>query len=196
MTSKTLKYPAVYIDRDGTINEEAGYISHPNNFVLYPFAAHAIKLFNVKNIYVFVVTNQSGLAKGYFNERTLKSIHKKMIFLLKEAGAKIDNIYICPHDKDGVVAKYRKNCYCRKPNPGLILKSFAAYNNIDKEHIYLIGDKYSDIAISKHITFRKTILVKTGYGLSTMEKLRNSNLDSIYIAENLLFAALEILKDI
>jgi D-glycero-D-manno-heptose 1,7-bisphosphate phosphatase len=192
---KNLRYPAIYIDRDGTINAEAGYISHPNNFVLYPFAAHAIRLFNLKNFYVFVVTNQAGLAKGFFNETTLKNIHKKMISLLKEAGAKIDKIYICPHDKNGVVAKYRKDCYCRKPYPGLILKSFAEYKNIDQENIYIIGDKYSDVAISKHIKFRKTILVKTGYGLSVMEKLKNNNLDGIYFAENLLFAALEILKN-
>ncbi len=194
MKSKILRYPAVYIDRDGTINAEAGYISHPNNFLLYPFAAHAIRLFNLKNFYVFVVTNQTGLAKGYFNETMLKNIHKKMILSLKGAGAQVDNIYICPHDKNGVVAKYRKDCDCRKPNPGLVLKSFVEYNNIDKENIYLIGDKYSDVAISKHIKFRKTILVKTGYGLSVMEKLKNDNLDTICFAENLLFAALEILK--
>jgi D-glycero-D-manno-heptose 1,7-bisphosphate phosphatase len=194
MKSNNIKYPAVYIDRDGTINIEAGYISHPDNFNLYPFAAHALRLFNLKNFYVFVVTNQAGLAKGYFNIKTLNNIHKKMLTLLKTSGALINKIYICPHDKNGVITKYRQECICKKPREGLILKSFEEYKDIDRENIYMIGDKYSDIAISKYINFKKTILVKTGYGLATIDNIKYKELESITISENLLYAALDILE--
>lgn len=194
MRSSNAKFPAVYIDRDGTINVEAGYISHPDNFVLYPFAAQAIRLFNLKHFYVFVVTNQAGLAKGYFDLKTLNNIHKKMISLINTSGALINKIYICPHDKNGTVKKYRKDCNCKKPREGMILKSFEEYSDIDRENIYIIGDKYSDIAISRYINFKKTILVKTGYGLATLNNLEKKDIKPTIVSENLLFAALEILK--
>ena len=194
MKSSNVKFPAVYIDRDGTINVEAGYISHPDNFYLYPFAAHAIRLFNLKHFYVFIVTNQTGLAKGYFDLKTLNNIHKKMISLINASGAFINKIYICRHDKNATVKKYKKDCNCKKPREGLILKSFEEYNNIDRENIYMIGDKYSDIAISSYINFKKTILVKTGYGLATLNNLKKKDIKSTIVSENLLYAALEILK--
>jgi D-glycero-D-manno-heptose 1,7-bisphosphate phosphatase len=195
MNPQNDKYPAVYIDRDGTINVEAGYISHPDNFALYPFAAHAIRLLNIKQFYVFIVTNQTGLAKGYFGERALNDIHKKMTTSLKKSGAIIDKIYVCPHDKNSIIKKYRKDCDCKKPKAGLILKSFKDYTNIDRDNIYIIGDKLTDMDVSKHIKFRKTILVKTGYGLSIIEKIKKNNINSITVVENLLYAALEILKE-
>ncbi len=154
--------PVVFLDRDGTINYDAGYINDVDNFVMYPYAAQAIRMLNNSGYLVIVITNQSGLGRGFFNEKTLEEIHNYMISSLKQQGAVIDGIYFCPHDPNAKIEKYKAVCSCRKPETGLVdmaLKDF----NIDKSNMYFIGDKYSDI-MAGYKSGCKTIMVKTGYG--------------------------------
>ncbi len=154
--------PAVFLDRDGTINEQMGYINHISRFHLLPGVVSAIKRLNDRHIPVVVVTNQSGLARGYFPPSLLDEVHQKMIALLAEQGAFVDGIYICPHHPEAKREEYRQACQCRKPKPGLLLQA-AAELGLDLRQSFLVGDRWSDLktAIACGAT---PVLVLTGYG--------------------------------
>lgn len=154
--------PVVFLDRDGTINYDAGYINDIDNFVMYPYAAQAIRMLNINGFLVVVITNQSGLARGFFTEETLSEIHNKMLHDLKKQGALIDAVYFCPHDPNAKLEKYKAVCSCRKPETGLIDMALKDLQ-IDKSRMYFIGDKHSDI-MAGYKSGCKTIMVKTGYG--------------------------------
>ena len=122
--------PAVFLDRDGTINEQMGYINHLSRFRLLPGVVEAIRLLNAQQVPVVVVTNQSGLARGYFPRTLLDEVHATMKGLLAEQGAWLDGLYVCPHHPEAKEEQYRKNCNCRKPRTGL-LEQAAAELNLD-----------------------------------------------------------------
>lgn len=131
-------YPAVFLDRDGTINRDVPYCSRPEDLELLPYAGEAIRILNKSGFKVVVITNQSGIARGYFSEENLQQIHKKMEKDLAFQGAYIDAIYYCSHHPD-------KGCNCRKPKTGLLVKAVQdLYINIKKS--FLVGDSPSDIA--------------------------------------------------
>jgi D-glycero-D-manno-heptose 1,7-bisphosphate phosphatase len=154
--------PAIFLDRDGTINEEMGYINHPDRFKIFSFVANSIKIFNRLGFKVIVVTNQSGIARGYFDERLLKVLHEHLRTYLIENSAQIDAIYYCPHHPTEGIEKYKLDCSCRKPKPGMIEQATREFDiNLSKS--YLIGDTYKDIAFAKSLNI-KTGLVMTGYG--------------------------------
>jgi D-glycero-D-manno-heptose 1,7-bisphosphate phosphatase len=153
---------AVFLDRDGTINEQMGYINHATRFVLLPDAADAIKRLNDLNIPVVVVSNQSGLARGYFPEELLVTVHEKMKRLLAEKGAHVDAIYYCPHHPEAKEERFRAICNCRKPKPGLILQA-AEEMGLDPSNSYVVGDRWSDIKTAANCG-AKSVLVRTGYG--------------------------------
>lgn len=132
---------AVFIDRDDTINKDVPYCKHPDEFELLPKVAEGIKLLNEHGFKIIVVTNQSGIARGYFSEEMLQKIHEKMINELEQKGAFIDAIYYCPHHPDD-------NCDCRKPKPGLILRA-ANEHNIDLKRSFMVGDKLEDVEAGK-----------------------------------------------
>jgi D-glycero-D-manno-heptose 1,7-bisphosphate phosphatase len=154
---------AVFLDRDGTINEEMGYINHASRFRVFEFVPEAIKILNQCNFLVFIVTNQSGVARGYFSEDLLKTLHKKLILKIEKEHAKIEKIYFCPHHPKEGLQKYRIDCNCRKPKPGMIEMAKKEYN-IDLKNSYIIGDRYKDVQFGKSLGL-KTIMVLTGYGL-------------------------------
>jgi histidinol-phosphate phosphatase family protein len=133
---------AVFLDRDGTIARDVHYCRRPEDFVLFPSAAKVIKLLNDRGFKVIIITNQSGVAHGYFNEETLGEIHKKMMEELGREGAIIDGIYYCPHHPDD-------NCECRKPKPSLILQAARDFN-IDLKHSFVIGDLQKDIELGQN----------------------------------------------
>src|SRR5262245_54097458 len=114
---------AIFLDRDGTLNEEDGYVSSPERFRLYSFAAEAVRLINQSGWKAVVLTNQSGVARGYFTEATLIEIHERMEESLRLQGARIDAIYYCAHHPDYGSTPYRMDCAWRKPKPGLDRKS-------------------------------------------------------------------------
>lgn len=153
---------AVFLDRDGTINEQMGYINHTCRFQLLPGAGQAIKRLNDANIPVIVVSNQSGLARGYFPEELLVEVHNKMHTLLAEEGARVDAIYYCPHHPEAKEKRFRESCDCRKPKPGLILQASKELG-LDPEKSFVVGDRWSDIKTAANCG-ATSILVRTGYG--------------------------------
>jgi len=154
---------AIFLDRDGTINEEMGYINHPDRFKIFSFVAESIKIFNQSGFLVIIITNQSGIARGYYSETMVQNLHYRLITEMKNQGAQIDAIYYCPHHPTEGRGEYRLECDCRKPKPGLILKAVQQHN-ISLAASYLIGDRYQDIIMAKQLKM-KVGLVLTGYGL-------------------------------
>jgi len=164
-----VKRPAVFLDRDGTINEEMGYINHPSRFVLLPNSAKAIRMLNQEGFLAIVVSNQSGVARGYFPERLVHEINDYMRNLLDREGAFVDAIYCCLHHPSASVPTYRVACQCRKPSPGLIQLACDHYD-IDMNRSFVVGDRLTDIEMARNSGL-KGVLVKTGYGMGENEHL-------------------------
>ncbi len=160
--SQTAGRTAVFLDRDGTINEQMGYINHICRFILLPGAAQAIRRLNEAKIPVVVISNQSGLARGYFPEELLEEVHEKMKRLLAQEGAHVDGIYICPHHPEAKEEHLRVSCSCRKPKPGLVLQA-AEELGLDPAGSFVVGDRWSDIKTAVNCG-AQSILVRTGYG--------------------------------
>jgi D-glycero-D-manno-heptose 1,7-bisphosphate phosphatase len=154
--------PAVFLDRDGTINEQMGYINHISRFQLLPGVGQAIRSLNAYGLPVVVVTNQSGLARGYFPESLLDTVHLEMHRLLALEGAHLDGLYICPHHPEAKEARFREHCNCRKPKTGL-LEQAAAELHLDLGRSFMVGDRWSDLRCGAAVG-AATILVLTGYG--------------------------------
>jgi D-glycero-D-manno-heptose 1,7-bisphosphate phosphatase len=160
MTEKQFLRRAVFLDRDGTISEEMGYVNHIDRFQIFPFAAEAIRQLNRADISVIVVTNQSGIARNIFPESLVHEVHKKMVAELAKGGAWIDAIYFCPHKSEDV-------CVCRKPNPGLIEQA-AREHGLDLSASWIVGDRYADLEMG-HAAGTRGVLVMTGYGRGEYE---------------------------
>jgi len=170
---------AIFLDRDGTINVEKDYIYKSEDLVFEEGTIEALKTFKNLGYILIVVSNQSGIARGYFTEEDLNIFNNNMNKILKKNGVEITEFYCCPHHPDGI-GEYKKVCECRKPNNKMIEDAIKKYN-IDREKSYMIGDKTSDIGAGLKSNL-KTVLVKTGYGLKDMEKVdKNETL----ICENL-----------
>jgi D-glycero-D-manno-heptose 1,7-bisphosphate phosphatase len=178
---------AVFLDRDGTICEEMGYINHIDRLRIFPFAAGAIRRLNEAQIPVIVVTNQSGVARNIFPESLVQQVHKKMISELAAGGAWIDGIYFCPHKSEDA-------CECRKPNPGLLERA-AREHGLDLAASWVVGDRYADLEMA-HAAGGRGILVMTGYGRGEYE-LHHSTWprQPDALADNLTEAVRRILND-
>ncbi|MFP3982389.1 MAG: D-glycero-beta-D-manno-heptose 1,7-bisphosphate 7-phosphatase [Desulfurivibrionaceae bacterium] len=190
-----MKKPAVFLDRDGTINEQMGYINHESRFHLLPGVAEAIKKLNEADIPVVVVTNQSGLARGYFPEKLLDAVHDSMRKELADRGAHVDSIYICPHHPEAKEEKFRKNCSCRKPGKGLFIQA-AEDMSLDLSRSYVVGDRWSDLESAANCG-AVGILVLTGYGRGELEYIGETrSIQPARVAEDLISAVDWILEDI
>ena len=154
--------PAVFLDRDGTINEQMGYVNHLSRFQLLPGVARAIRGLNEAGLPVVVGTNQSGLARGYFPESLLEAVHAELHRLLAREGAHLDGLYICPHHPEAREERFRLDCDCRKPRPGLLERA-AAELGLDLGRSYMVGDRWSDLRCGAAVG-ATTVLVLTGYG--------------------------------
>ena len=161
--------PAIFFDRDGVLNEDLGYVFEPKNFNWINGAKEAIKFVNDLNYFVIVVTNQSGIARGYFSLSDLDNLHQWINEELKEIGAKIDKFYFCPHHPDGILEKFSITCSCRKPNPGMIINAFRDWPIISSKSI-LIGDKESDLQAANSAGI-KGYLYKEGNLLNFLEEI-------------------------
>ena len=185
------KIPAIFLDRDGTINEEMGYINHPSRFKIFPFVAESIKIFKSLGFKIIVVTNQSGVAREYFSEEIVKEVHGQLETYLSKRGIGLDAIYYCPHHPSEGKGKYLLDCECRKPKTGMIKKA-AKDHNIDLEKSFMIGDRHKDILFGKKMNL-KTGMVLTGYGKGEYEYQRkNWSAMPDYVEENLLKIAEQI----
>lgn len=145
-----MKNRAIFIDRDGTINLDVHYLDDPDKFEMYPGVGEGVKKLKDSGFKVIVITNQSGIARGYFTEKQLSDIHERMKKEFQEFDVMLDGIYYCPHHPDD-------NCNCRKPNTGLFEKAIREHN-IDVKKSYMLGDKILDVGAGKKIGAR-TVLV-------------------------------------
>jgi len=180
-----MKRRAVFIDRDGTISEEVGYINHPSRFRLFPFSVPAIKLLNENDWLAIVVTNQAGVARGYFSEDMIQTVHERLHKDLERDGARLDAIYYCAHHPSVGEPPYRFDCDCRKPKPGLISRAVKEFD-IDPSSSWMVGDRYSDIELARNAGIHSAF-VMTGYGRGEWEHQQNNWVyQPDLISENLL----------
>lgn len=177
---------AVFLDRDDTIIRDRHYLDDPDGVELLPKAAEAIGLLNRRGIPAVVVTNQSGIARGLFDERRLELIHERLAALLSEQGATLDSIYFCPHHPQGTVERYALACTCRKPEPGL-LKAAAQDFDLDLAACYMVGDKPLDMETIRRVG-GKGVLVGTA-------PVKGAGEEPDYRARDLLEAIRWILQD-
>ncbi|MDP3183429.1 MAG: HAD family hydrolase [Desulfobaccales bacterium] len=178
----------VFLDRDGTINEQMGYINHLSRFVLLPQTIPAIRRLNQAGLKVVVISNQSGAARGYFPVSLVAEVHAHMKNLLTAGGAHLDGIYACLHGPD-------EGCACRKPEPGLIHQA-ARDLDLDLKRSYLVGDRLLDVQTAARAGV-KGILVLTGYGRGEYEFIKaKAPAQPVYVATDLLDAAAWIIKDL
>jgi D-glycero-D-manno-heptose 1,7-bisphosphate phosphatase len=154
--------PAVFLDRDGTLNKEVNYLHTIENFEWVPGAPQAVRRLNALGGPVLVVTNQSGVARGYYDEATVRRLHAWMNEELAEVGAKIDAFYFCPYHPEGTVEKYRALSHCRKPNPGMFEEAIEEWD-VDPARSFVVGDKNTDLIPGNELGMT-TILVRTGHG--------------------------------
>ncbi len=158
---------AIFMDRDGTVCEEVGYVNHVSRLRLLPRSAEAVRLANEAGFQTVVVTNQAGVARGYFDESLVADVHDRMRELLAEEGARLDGIYYCPHHPEVGGELYRKDCDCRKPRPGMLLRARDEMG-IDLAASYLVGDSARDLRAGRRAG-TSTVLVLTGYGRGELE---------------------------
>jgi D-glycero-D-manno-heptose 1,7-bisphosphate phosphatase len=162
---------AAFIDRDGTLTEEVGYVNHPKRLRLLPRSAEAIRQLNAAGLAAVVTTNQTGVARGYFSEDVLNAVNDELVSQLKREGAHLDGIYVCPHHPTEGAPPFRARCECRKPRPGLLLRA-ASELGLDLAASTVVGDKPSDVLAARRAGARG-VLVLTGYGLGEWEYRRD-----------------------
>jgi D-glycero-D-manno-heptose 1,7-bisphosphate phosphatase len=158
--------PAIFMDRDGTLSHEIGYVNHPSRFRLFPYAVDAVRLVNRSGFLAVLVTNQAGAARGYFPESVIHEVHAGLQQALAAGGARLDGLYVCMHHPSAGAAPYRLDCDCRKPRPGLVRRA-AQELDIDLERSYVVGDRHGDLQLAWNVGARG-VLVKSGYGLGEL----------------------------
>lgn len=163
--------PAVFLDRDGTLTEEVGYVNHPKRLRLLPRTGEAIRRLNAAGVPAVVVTNQAGIARGYFTQDILDATHAELRAQLAAEGAHLDGLYLCPHHPTEGEPPYRMRCECRKPKPGMLLQA-ASDLDLDLHRSVMVGDKGSDLEVAPLVGARG-VLVLTGYGLGEWEFRRD-----------------------
>jgi D-glycero-D-manno-heptose 1,7-bisphosphate phosphatase len=182
---------AVFLDRDGTVIEEVGYLDRVARVDLYPWSSAAIRALNRSGLRVVMVTNQSGVARGFFTEAVVEQVHAHIADLLAAGGARIDAYYYCPHHPDGKVAEYARRCDCRKPARGLVDRAERELG-IDPARSFVVGDRWLDVALARRIGGRG-VLVRTGYG-ATEEPRPPDGLAADAVVHNLIEAVSWILR--
>jgi D-glycero-D-manno-heptose 1,7-bisphosphate phosphatase len=160
-----LRRSAVFLDRDGTLVEEAGYLDRLERLEFFPFTVDAVRALNVAGLPVVVISNQSGVARGIVRESFIAETHEHILRRLAAGGAHVDGFYYCPHHPDGTVEALRKQCDCRKPATGMFTRA-ARDLGLDLGVSFALGDKWTDMEAGRAVGAR-TILVRTGYGRET-----------------------------
>ncbi len=186
---------AAFIDRDGTISEEVGYVNHLSRFQVYPWTAEAIRGFNRRGLKSIVVTNQAGVARGYFSEDLVNRIHTRLRREMEHAGAYFDAVYYCPHHPTAGEPPYCQVCRCRKPKPGMLWRAVEEFG-VDVGKSFVIGDRYSDIELA-HNAGARSVFVLSGYGRGAYEHQRNLwKVQPEWVVENLLEASRVVLETV
>ena len=189
---QAMKAAAVFLDRDGTMNEEVGYLDSLERLVIYPQTPAAVKMINASGMKAVVVTNQSGVARGYFSEALITGVHEAMQERLSVAQAQLDALYYCPHHPEGQ-GVYRRSCGCRKPAPGMLFLA-ARDLELDLSRSYLVGDTEKDMETARAAGV-KGALVRTGYGREAEKAAARGDGRTCYVAEDILAAVTWIMRD-
>lgn len=185
--------PAVFIDRDGTMIHDVGYLSQSGQVQWYPWTIDAIRLLNRAGYLVCVVTNQGGIGLGYTTEAFVNETHAHMAKRMDAAGARVDSWYFCPHHPDAITPALAIDCVCRKPGRGMIDLAMKDHQ-IDLAKSFTIGDKAIDVALGTGVG-AKGILVKTGYGEAQLQKAGGTMAGAAYVADDLMSAVSWILQN-
>ena len=183
--------PAVFLDRDGTLIEEVGYLDRIDRIALFPWSVDAVKLLNRAGFRVVIVTNQSGVARGMFDERFVGDAHDFIDARLREGGATIDRFYYCPHHPDAPIEAYRQRCECRKPRVGMARRAEQELE-IDLTRSYVVGDRWMDVELAQAFGGRG-VLVQTGYGKTEIARPK-PGVDASLVAPDLMAAVAWILQ--
>jgi D-glycero-D-manno-heptose 1,7-bisphosphate phosphatase len=187
MTMKT----AVFLDRDGTLVEEDGYVDRVERLVFFSYSVDAVRLLNRSGHTVVVVTNQAGVARGIFKESFVAEAHRHITERLAAGGARIDAFYYCPHHAEGTVNPYGQVCECRKPRPGMLTRA-ASELGLTLERSYVVGDRWQDLEAGQSVG-AQGILVRTGYGRSE-EASPKDGIRPAAVVDNLIAAVSWILR--
>jgi len=163
--------PAAFLDRDGTIIEDLGYLGDPERIQFIPGAQEALRALRASGYRLIVVTNQAGVARGLITEADVRRVNQRLRELLADAGVALDGIYYCPHHPDAGPAEYRQACASRKPGPGMIERAGQDFA-LDLGRSVIIGDHSSDAEVARHFPGMRSILVLTGHGSGQYEKVR------------------------
>lgn len=182
---------AVFLDRDGTLIEEVGYLDRPERVQLYPWSVDAIRALNRAGLRVVMVTNQSGVARGFFTEAVVDAVHAHIRALLAEGGAHLDAYYYCPHHPDGRIPEYSRVCDCRKPGRALVDRAISEFD-IDPAQSFAVGDRWFDVGLAQTVGARG-VLVRTGYGADE-EQRPQAGLRADAVVNNLVEATAWILQ--
>jgi D-glycero-D-manno-heptose 1,7-bisphosphate phosphatase len=182
--------PAVFLDRDGTIIEEVGYLDAIEQIAFFPWSIDAIRALNRAGLAAVVTTNQSGVARRYFTESFLEEVHRTLDARLAAGGARIDAYYYCPHHPEGSVEEFRRQCDCRKPAAGLVQRA-ARELDLDPARSFVVGDTWRDIGLARAVGARG-LLVRTGCG-AVEETRPREGLAADAVVDNLAAAASWIL---
>ena len=186
------KRPAVFLDRDGTLIEDVGYLDTLDRITFFPWTVDTIRALNRADLAVVVVTNQSGIARGLFTEAFVEETHRHLTARLAAGGARVDAYYYCPHHPRGTVDPYSRRCDCRKPERGLIDRA-ARDLGLDPERSFVVGDKWADVQLARAVGAR-AILVRTGSGAAE-ERRPPDGVAADTVVDNLAAAASWILMN-
>ena len=185
--------PAIFMDRDGTLSHEVGYVNHPTRLRLYPWSVDAVRAVNKAGWLAVVVTNQAGIARGYFPPSVLEEVQQALVDQVAAGGGRFDAVYACVHHPTVGKPPYRADCDCRKPRPGLLRRAEEELG-VDLSRSWVIGDRHSDLVLAWNVGARGA-LVKTGYGLGEIQHLAPGwSRPPDLVAENLLEAVESILS--
>lgn len=182
----------VFLDRDGTLNVEKNYVFRSEDFEFLPGSIRALSLLKQNGFKIIVVSNQSGVARGYYSLDDVNRLEQFIQQSLIEQHAEMDAFFYCPHHMDGKVPPYNTVCDCRKPKTGLFERADALFS-VDRNHSWMIGDAMSDMQFGKNAGL-KTILVRTGYGAETEKKIREQSFQINTIVDDFLQAAMYIIQ--
>jgi len=182
--SRSMPEATVFLDRDGTINEDVGYLSDPEALVMIEGAAKAIRLLNQSGIMVILISNQSGVGRGYYTDAHVDAVNERLKEYLGKEGAAVDAIYYCNHHPD-------VDCNCRKPRTGLA-ELAAIEHKLNHDRAYVVGDKSCDVSLAKNLG-AKGILVLTGKGANEIECMEEA---PDFVAKDIFEAVAWILADL
>ena len=185
--------PAVFLDRDGTMIHDVGYLSRREDVRWFAWTMDAIRLLNRAGFVVCVTTNQGGIGLGFYDEQFVQDLHREMSEVLAAGGGRVDGWYYCPHHPNAVIDGLRMECDCRKPKPGMIQRAVAEFP-LDLARSYVVGDKIADVGLAGAVG-AKGVLVRTGYGESEVRRFEGVVPGAAFVAPTLAEAATWILVD-